>query len=29
MWDAIHLNSAGVEKFLPVVAKDLQAVLDK
>jgi len=29
MWDAIHLNSAGVEKFLPVVAKDVQAVLDK
>jgi hypothetical protein len=29
MWDAIHLNSAGVEKFLPVVAKDLQAVLNK
>jgi hypothetical protein len=29
MWDCIHLNSAGVEKFLPVVAKDLQAVLKK
>jgi hypothetical protein len=29
MWDSIHLNSAGVEKFLPVVAQDLQAVLDK
>jgi hypothetical protein len=29
MWDAIHLNSAGVEKFLPVAAKNLQSVLDK
>jgi hypothetical protein len=29
MWDEIHLNSAGIEKFLPDVAKDLQAVLDK
>ena len=28
MWDVIHLNSAGVETFLPVVAKDLQTVLD-
>jgi hypothetical protein len=29
MWDEIHLNSAGIEKFLPAVAKDLQAVLGK
>ncbi|HEV3138353.1 MAG TPA: hypothetical protein VGZ26_10625 [Pirellulales bacterium] len=27
MWDAMHLNAAGVEKFMPVVAKDVQAVL--
>lgn len=27
MWDAIHLNAAGVEKFMPVVAKDVQSVL--
>jgi hypothetical protein len=29
MWDSLHLNSAGVEKFLPVVAKDVQAALAK
>jgi hypothetical protein len=28
MWDVIHLNSAGVETFLPAVAKDLQTVPD-
>jgi hypothetical protein len=27
MWDAVHLNSAGVEKFVPAVAADLKAVL--
>jgi len=27
MWDGIHLNAAGVEKFMPIVAKDVQAVL--
>jgi lysophospholipase L1-like esterase len=29
MWDGIHLNAAGVEKFMPVVAKDVEAVLGK
>jgi hypothetical protein len=29
MWDSLHLNSAGVEKFLLVVAKDVQASLAK
>ncbi len=29
MWDAFHLNAAGVEKFMPVVAKDVQTVLGK
>jgi hypothetical protein len=29
MWDSLHLNLAGVEKFLPVVAKDVQAALAK
>jgi hypothetical protein len=28
MRDAIHLNSAGVEKFMPVVAKDVQEALE-
>jgi hypothetical protein len=27
MWDAIHLNAAGVAKFMRVVAKDVQSVL--
>jgi hypothetical protein len=27
MWDPIHLNAAGVEKFMPVVAEDVQALL--
>jgi hypothetical protein len=27
MWDAIHLNAAGTEKFMPTVAKDVQAAL--
>jgi hypothetical protein len=26
-WDRVHLNAAGVERFMPVVAKDVQAVL--
>jgi hypothetical protein len=26
-WDRVHLNAAGVEKFMPVVAKDVQSVL--
>jgi hypothetical protein len=26
-WDQTHLNAAGVAKFMPVVAKDVQAVL--
>jgi hypothetical protein len=29
MWDNIHLNAAGVEKFMPVVSKDVEAVLKK
>jgi len=29
MWDCLHLNAAGVEKFMPVVAKEVQAVLGK
>jgi hypothetical protein len=29
MWDAFHLNAAGVEKFMPVVAKDVQTALGK
>jgi hypothetical protein len=29
MWDSIHLNAAGVEKFMPVVAKDVQAALSR
>lgn len=28
-WDQVHLNAAGVEKFMPLVAKDVQAVLGK
>ena len=28
MRDAIHLNLAGVEKFMPVVAKDVQEALE-
>jgi hypothetical protein len=27
MWDPVHLNLAGVEKFMPVVAKDVQEAL--
>jgi len=27
MWDGIHLNAAGVERFMPIVAKEVQAVL--
>lgn len=27
MWDAIHLNLAGVDQFMPVVAKDVQAAI--
>jgi hypothetical protein len=29
MWDAIHLNAAGVAKFMPLVAKNVQAALKK
>jgi hypothetical protein len=29
MYDSIHLNAAGVEKFMPLLAKDVQAVLAK
>ncbi len=29
MFDAIHLNSAGVKKFMPIVAADVQAALGK
>jgi hypothetical protein len=29
MWDGIHLNGAGVEQFMPVVVKDVQAALRK
>ncbi|HEV8000902.1 MAG TPA: hypothetical protein VGP63_13545 [Planctomycetaceae bacterium] len=28
-WDRVHLNAAGVAKFMPVVAKDVQAALKK
>jgi hypothetical protein len=28
-WDRIHLNVSGVEKFMPVVAKDVEAALAK
>jgi len=27
MYDALHLNARGVERFMPIVAKDVQAVL--
>jgi len=27
LWDSLHLNAACVEKFMPVVAKDMQSVL--
>ncbi len=27
MWDAVHMNSAGVKQFMPIVAKDVQALL--
>jgi hypothetical protein len=29
LWDNIHLNAAGVKKFMPVVSKDIAAVLKK
>jgi hypothetical protein len=29
MWDDIHPNAAGAEKFMPIVAKDVQAQLAK
>ena len=29
MWDPLHLNAAGVAKFMPLVAKDVQAALKK
>jgi len=29
MYDSIHLNAAGVEKFMPLLAKDVLAVLAK
>jgi hypothetical protein len=29
MWDALHVNAAGLEKFVPTVAADVQAVLSK
>jgi hypothetical protein len=29
LWDAFHLNAAGVQKFMPVVSKDIEAVLKK
>jgi hypothetical protein len=29
MWDALHVNAAGVEKFVPTVAADVQAALSK
>lgn len=29
LWDSLHLNAAGVEKFMPVVAKDFESVLGK
>jgi hypothetical protein len=28
-WDRVHLNVAGVEKFMPVVARDVKAALSK
>ncbi len=29
MWDAVHLNAAGVARFMPIVAKDVQEALEK
>jgi hypothetical protein len=29
MWDALHLNAAGVEKFMPLVAKDVEQALSR
>jgi hypothetical protein len=29
MWDGLHLNARGVEAFMPVVAKDVQAALGR
>ena len=29
MWDPIHLNSHGVEKFMPIVAQAVQEALSK
>jgi len=29
MWDALHVNHAGVDKFMPLVAKEVQAALVK
>jgi hypothetical protein len=29
MWDGLHLNARGVDRFMPVVAKDVQAALGK
>jgi hypothetical protein len=28
-WDRVHLNRAGVGKYMPLVAKDVQAALGK
>jgi hypothetical protein len=27
MWDCLHLNAAGVEKFTPTISADVQSVL--
>ncbi len=27
MWDSVHLNGAGVARFMPAVANDVNAVL--
>lgn len=29
MWDSIHINAAGVGKFMPTVARDVQAALGR
>ncbi len=29
MWDSIHLNAAGVDKFMPLIAADVEAALAK
>jgi hypothetical protein len=29
MWDNIHLNAVGVDRFVPMIARDVQAVLGK